>query len=263
MKLKQNVLIAKVEAGKEFFKNFVANYIQFFKGKQEAFRGIKKTYTAREGFHDDPSMRGHVKVSTTVKEKLDYMEENNAEHINNLFAMEATNASGKVKALLEVDGVTFGTLSSLELLRLKDFLEKELIDLYKDIPVRSDNEIWEKSTSTDYSGRDIWEQPMMSSSSKTTTISSRILEDPNIEKLGAGGKYTPQVVEVKKLEEIGDYTVQKFSGEISHVERADIQRRKSKLLIAVIAALKVANDTEIVESELTSEKLFDYLHRGK
>lgn len=261
--MKLNVLIAKAEAGKDVLKSSISNFIAFFKSKQEAFRGIKKTYSPKEGFHDDPSMRSNLKVATTVEEKLNYFEGTNAEHINNLLSQEATNASDTIKTELIVDGISFGILSSLELLRLKDIVDGHLVDFYKDIPVRSDTENWEPSNDPEYAKREVWEAPVLKTTTKTTTITSRILEDPNIANLKDGAKYTPQVVEVKKQEETGDATMQKFSGEISHVERAAMQRRKSNLSIAILAALKEANDAEVVESQMTAEKLFNYLHRGK
>ena len=48
----------------------------------------------------------------------------------------------------------------------------------------------------------------------------------------------------------------------SHRERAELLRRRTKLLTAVIEALKEANDVEAIESNMTAEKLFGYLHKG-
>ena len=62
---------------------------------------------------------------------------------------------------------------------------------------------------------------------------------------------------------MGDYTFQKFSGEMSHRERAEILKRRTKLLSAVIESLKTANDVEATSSAMTSKRLFGYLHNGK
>lgn len=58
--------------------------------------------------------------------------------------------------------------------------------------------------------------------------------------------------------ELGDYTMQRFSGEWTPRQRALALQRSS----ATIAALKTANEVEEVKSELDSEWLLKYL-QGK
>ena len=71
------------------------------------------------------------------------------------------------------------------------------------------------------------------------------------------------VVQRKKTVEIGDYTHQRFTGEWSQKQRADLLARRSKLLKAVIAALKEVNDQEAIEPNLDTNALIDYIHYGK
>ena len=64
-----------------------------------------------------------------------------------MFNCEATNASGTARADLIVDGKVIANLSSLELLKLKSFLENpQLQEMLQNIPVRKDSEIWEPCT---------------------------------------------------------------------------------------------------------------------
>lgn len=264
MSIKLNVLLAKTEHSASQFKKLISDYVAFFKGKQGDFRGIKKTYSPREGTVDEPSMRGNVSVVTTVGEKLHWLEETLEEHINNLFSVEATNASGTVKAKLVVDGVDFGELSSLELLRLKSILEtQDLEQLYANIPVRSDSDIWKLTEDTQYVGRNIFESPRQEGIKKSITKTSYILSDPNVQYLKDTSKYVPQVASQDTVLELGDYTVQHFTGESTHRDRAEILKRRSKLLGAVIEALKVANEANSISSSVTAEKIFGYLHRGR
>lgn len=65
-----NTLLAKVEHGASRFSKMVRDYLAFFKGKQGAFMGIKKTHVPREGFVEDKSYIANTKVITTVGEKL-------------------------------------------------------------------------------------------------------------------------------------------------------------------------------------------------
>ena len=76
-------------------------------------------------------------------------------------------------------------------------------------------------------------------------------------------KYTAVLGSKDTVLELGDYTLQQFSGEYSHRQRAEILARRSKLLSAVIEALKEANDKEVVKSNLTALVLFNYLHYGQ
>lgn len=264
MSVKLNVLLAKTEHSSGSYKKMVADYLAFFKGQQGQFRGIKKTYTPNPDTVDIPSERGAIKVVTTVGEKLAWFEDTAKEHINNLFAVEATNASGEATATLVVDGVTFGIFTSLELLRLKSLLEDANLEaMYANIPVRSDSEIWDANTQEEYSDREILQSPLQEGIKKSIMKTQYILEDPNVQHLKDASRYVPQVASKDTVLELGKYTVQGFSGESTHRKRAEILKRRSKLLSAVVEALKTANEAETVQSQLTAEKLFSYLHRGE
>ncbi len=259
--MKLNVLLAKTEHSASQFKKLLSDYVAYFKGKQSDFKGIKKTYTPREGVIDEPQMRGTLQIVTTVGEKLDWLKSTTAQHIDNLFAVEATNSSGTAKANLIVGDIDFGSMSSLELLRLNSMLDNGDFDaMYQNIPVRSDAETWVPTTNEMYAKRaGVMEAPLSSGIKKSITKEDYILKDPNLE----GLKDTPVVKTKDTIIELGDYTIQHFSGESSHRERAEILRRKSLLKSAVIEALKVANDAPVMSSEMTSAKLFGYLHEGK
>lgn len=262
--MKLNTKLAKTEHSGSQFKALITAYNAFFKGKQSEFKGVKKTYQPKDGTADEPSMRGNTNVVTTVNEKLKWLVDTSSEHIDNVFSVEATNASNTAKAPLVVDGVNFGDLSSLELLRLKSFLEAgELEQMYANIPVRSDSENWDATAELQYKDRSIFETPELKGTKKTIQKEAYILPDPNVDKLRDSSKYVPQVASKDTVLDLGDYTVQHFSGESTHRERAEILARRSKLISAVIEALKVANDVETVQSSLTAKKLFDFIHGSK
>lgn len=258
------ILLAKVDTTSARFRASLQDYLKFFKDSQGSFKGIKKTYAPRPDTIDEPSERQNKIVVTTVKEKLDWFVENNTEYLQDILNIEATNAAGMAKAELKVGGQSFGELSSLELLRLKGFLESSDFEkMYLNLPVRPDNEIWAKSDNEMYVNREIYETPLQSGVKKSTEKVSYILEDPNIANMKNADAYKPQVA-VKTIPiELGDYTIQNFSGETSHRERAEILRRRSELLTAVVIALKEANNVEVVESKFKAGDFFDYLHTGK
>lgn len=265
MAKKLNVLLSVTDHLAGQFKSRLEEYGKFFRGHQGAFKGVRKTYSPKPDTIDEPSARATTQVVTTVDEKLLYLEETSAEYINAVFAQEATNASGKVKAELIVDGKSFGTYSSLELLRLISTLEAgNLKAAYENIPVRSDSAIWEEAHKDEaYKNRKgIYASELVKGTKKTTEKENYILIDPN---LGKSDKYSPQPqVATKNITiELGEYTIQEFSGEWSHRQRAELLARRDKLVTAAKEALKVSNEVDSVESSLTATKLFDYLHKGK
>lgn len=263
MALKLHVVLAKTDQGAGPFKAIQTDYLKFFKDEQGKFKGIRKTYTPYPGTADLPSMRESRQVVTTVDEKLAWFTDSVSDHIDNMLTVAATNASGKAKANLVVDGIILGQMSSLELLELKNMLEKgDLLQMYSNIPVRSDADIWTASEDDQYSGRFVFESDLKKGNQTTTDKESYILPDPNIAGLKEA-QYKPQVAEKTTVRAIGDYTFQTFSGEYNTRQKADILQRRTKLLTAITEALKIANEAEVVTSVLPSRVLLNYLHYGK
>lgn len=262
-KLKLNVVLAKTDVLSKLFKNSIIEYLQFFTNKQGCFLGEKKTYIPSDDAVDEPNRRATLNVVTTVDEKLSWFERINEEYLKHLFDQERTNSSGVAKAELIVEGTSFGTLTSLELLRLKSILEdKNLKDMYSNIPTRSDAENWTKTSQEMYTGRDIYELPLVAADNKTTIKESYILEDPNVLS-GKATSYSPQIGTKHITSILGKGSYQKFSGEWSNRQRAELLRRKEALHIAVIEALKKANNIEILESDLNIISILRYIHRGE
>jgi len=261
--MKLNVLLAINEQGKARFKAMVKDYIHFFQKKQGSFRGEKRTYTPREGTIDEPTKRGVVRVATTVDEKILYFIQNNGPIIDNLLTQEKTNGSTHTIEL-KVGSHIFGHFNALELLRLKSIIESadfgQFNEMLSSIPTRSDAELWEKSTSPDYEGRfEIWETPLIKGVSKSTMKEHYVLEDPNLKHLKDFAGYNPPVAVKNITVELGDYTTQKFSGEISHQRRARILKRRTTLLTAIVKALKELNDVDTTPSEGNGEEFLNYI----
>ena len=264
MKQKVNTLLAVVEHSAATVLTAVREYATFFKTKQGMFLGQKNTYIPREGYPEDPTKAGITRVATTVDEKFEWLLPQLKEHYKNVFSIEATNSSGAATVELKVGNKSFGKLTALELMRLKNILtSKDLDDMYKVIPVRSDSSVWEKSKNSDYEGRAIFETPQVSGVTKTTEITEEILVDPNLDPTHLPANYRPAITQKRKTVEIGDYTIQKFSGEWNQQQRAELLKRKSELLAAVIEALKEVNDIEVKPAKLDVDAMFDFIHTGK
>lgn len=261
--IKLNVLLAKTDHLQSVFQKGIEEFAKFFKSQQGQFKGEKKTFEANSNIIESAGDKVNKLVVTTVDEKFKWLEDGSSEYIDALFSMEAINASGNAKAELKVGDISFGTFTSLELLRLKSLLENgKLIEMYETIPVRNDDEIWTLCSNDMYKNKAVvYESDLLTGVKKTTLKESYILPDPNLSK-DTGAKYVAQIAQKDSVIELGKFTFQRFSGEYSHLQRAEILQRRSILLSAVIVALKVANEGEVVESTMTAEKLFNYLHRG-
>lgn len=261
MSNKLNVLLAKTDHLAASYHAHLKNYIQFFRNKQAHFLGEKRTYTPKEGVVDDPKRRGITLLVTTVAEKLDYFKTENSNYIDSLFSVEATNASSE-QVILQVDGKSWGKFTSLELLRLKTLLESsELKGMLMEVPMRSDAEVWNPCTEEMYTEREVFESPMTIGITKTTEKESYILKDPNVDKSSINANYVPQLGTKNTVVELGDYTQQKFSGEVTQTWRANVLARRSNLLNAVIVALKKVNEQPVKQSALTADRLFGYLFK--
>lgn len=258
--MKLNVLLAKTDYLASIFAKMMAEYQHYFTNKGADFKGEKKTFDPAPGMVDEPSKRGNKLVVTTVDEKLTWLKNTSAEYIDALFAQEATNASGKAVAELKVGTVSWGMLTSLELLRLKNILENGTLEqMYTAIPTRRDDEEWEATESEQYRGRGIFESRKLENEEKTTVIENFILPDPNVGK-AANYNPPPQLGKKNTVVPVGTSTHQRFSGEWTARQKAELLKRRSTLLVAVIEALKVANEVEAERSSLTAEKIFSYLH---
>lgn len=261
--MKLNVLLALTDTLRVKFKNMLADHTRFYSKSQGSFLGSKSTYVPKEDAVDEPSRRKTIKVVSTVDEKIDYFIKESEDFIDALFSQEKTNAIGLAVAELVVNGDSWGSFTSLELLRLKSLLENsdlgKMEEMLASIPVRSDAQRWDKTTAEDYVGRNVWETPLVTGTARTTVKEEYILEDPNLK---AGVAYTPKVAVRTKSQDVGDYSTQEFSGEWSHRERTGALKRRNDLIVAVTKALKESNDCESVESDLTANKIFGYIFKG-
>lgn len=262
--MKMNTLLAKVEHSAASFNRMIGDYYAFFNKKQGMFEGIKKTFKPRDGYLEDARYMGNVKVATTVDEKLDWFEENAIPHLKDVFSIESTNSKGANKVELKVGDISFGFLSALDLMRLKTLLtKKEWEQMYENIPVRSDSEVWEACTDSEYAGREVYQTPMIAGVTRTTESEEVILKDPNLDPSKLPANYNAKVSIKKRTVETGDYTLQKFTGEWTQRQRAELLRRRSQLLAAVTEALKEVNDVDTEKPNLNVDALISFLHKGE
>lgn len=261
--LKMNTLLAKVEHATASVRRLFVDYANFFKTKQGMFRGFKKTFVPRDGYFEDPSKMGTSVVATTVDEKFEWFNTQFKAWLTDVFSVEATNSSGANRVELKVNGVSFGHLTALELMRLKSILtDKDLEAVFANIPVRSDSEVWNPTDDPEYKGRAVFQTDLIKGVTRTTEKEEVILKDPNLDPAHLPNNYQARTTIKSKTVETGDYTQQMFTGEWTQRQRAELLRRRSELLAAVIEALKEVNDNVVEKPNLDVNGLVDFLYKG-
>lgn len=262
--MKMNTLLAKVDHTSASAAAMVKDYAAFFKTKQGAFRGEKNTYSAVNGYDERPERNTQTYVQTTVHEKLKWFEERYIPYLKELFGIESTNSGDAYRVELVVDGVSFGKLSAIELMRLRNILtSRELNTMYENIPVRSDAKIYEECKDEEYKGRIVFQTPILKSDERTTEKEEIILKDPNIDPQHIPANYRAQVTVKNRTIKVAETTHQEFTGEWTQRQRAELLRRKSNLLNAITVALKEVNEVEAKEANLDVEALIKFIHYGK
>ncbi|HMT01848.1 MAG TPA: hypothetical protein PKD00_00820 [Burkholderiales bacterium] len=256
MRKTQSVLLGLREKLEKTFQGMLDDYLSKFKNKQGIFQGWNKTYTPMEGFADDPTKRSFQRVSGTVSEQLEWFKENTEDYFKTVLSIEKTNSTG-IKAELFVEGVSWGEYTVLELLRLKTILDGKLKAIIGELPIRDEKVIWTKTTKDYYGDRNVWETPIVSGFTKTTLKRTEIVHDPHIKD---APNRPPVSVQIELQVNTGEFEEQRFSGEITMLERAKIIARYDKVYTGIIEALETANSVETVESDLGT-KFINYLFK--
>lgn len=238
------------------YANMLDDMFRKFKTQQGIFKGERHTYDALEGFADEPTKRKYTAVDSTVEEQIEWFSKETRDYFKIIFSIEKTNAQG-VYANLVVDGEDWGRYSTLELLRLKSILDGKIKDMLKEMPVRSGAIIWAKSTHANDTGRKVFESQLVEGFSTTTIKDMKVVNDPHIKE--APGR-APVVQPVDTKVNVGKYSTQMYSGELSLKERAEMITRLDKVQRAVVGALAEANNSDTIESDL-GDKVLDYVFK--
>ena len=254
---KLNVLLAKTDQLNAVIKKNLTDSIATFRGKQGHFKGEKTTYKERAAEYANPSNNVDKPVSSTVQEWFDYTFKHAGEFLKAKLDQEATNCSGTAKAKLVIEGKEFGELTTGELMALKGFFEQQALrEMFEAAPTVSLTENWQPSDNVEYKRRGILEAPIQNWVDKATETTPKVEWDPL-------GKQPGIIVQLKSTVEKGDVSRQLFSGEISHIDRAEIMARLSKIVIAIKTALEEANHAEVTPSKVDPAALFTFLVKGQ
>ena len=260
---KLNVLLALREKLANRYSQMVGDYTSFFKNKQGAFQGTLKTHSPLDGYAVDATKVANVRVVTTVNEKMDWWLKEALEYFNTALAIEASNGQDAPTVELVFEGKTYGPFPATVLLRLRGLVENDkFATMLASIPVREETKVWLPiDEDEDYKKRgNIYQTERQEGETRTTETHDEILKDPNIDSQHLPSNYRATTTQVKKTVKTGDYTVQFFTGEWTHQQRANLLKRRSALIDAINIALQKVNDREAIECNVAD--LFKHLIYG-
>lgn len=227
-------------------KKILEETVTTFTKKSDHFMGMhrKLEMFAEDGIKYPEEFKA---IDTTVQAKLDHMKKTEVRYFDAMLQKEATNQTAT--ADLVVDGVTIGTgLPATFLLGMETRL-KHLRSAYEHIPTLQPGLEWEKDTTQ---GKNIYKTSRPSEKLKTETVIEPVVL------YQATKEHPAQVKEVSKVNTVGKYVQNNWSGMITPAEKSVLLGRLDKLIRAFKQARQRANTTEVVERSIGAE-LFAFI----
>jgi hypothetical protein len=244
-----------VESGlQKVWREIVAEAKVTFVKKMTHFLGSNKTLEMKDDNRVFEAAAGseHKELTTTVDDKLDYVEESGVDYLDALFQKELSNQ--EARADLVIDGVTVATgLPATFLLGMEDRL-KLIREMYQAIPTLQPGINWELDEDK---GKGIYVAKPDSVTEKTeqvikyTTVAT------------ATDNHAEQVRESPSRDVIGRYTSRTWSGMITPAKKSDLLARLDVLQRAIKQARQRANQVEVPVGKHIAADLFKYLREGK
>ena len=231
-----------IEEGISTFRNRQAHFI----GRHqvwEMFDEDRVNETPPEAFQ---------KLTTTVADKLAYIQRHVSSYFDAIYQKEHTNQSATGDIIL--DGVTVASDIPVTLLV---GLEKRLVhmrELYTAIPTLPPAFDWEKASDL---GDNVYKNANVDIKNKTEkTLCYKILAD-------ATDKHPARIETWHEDKPIGRSKTKTWSGMITTAEKSAILWRLDKLIQAIKQARQRANETEIETGLAIGDLLLNYIHGRK
>ena len=237
-------------------ENIMNETRKVFKEKPNLFNGFVRTF---KPFTDDgiDYPQDHLKLTSTVDEKLAYACATIVKYYDVLLQKETTNQVAL--ADLVVNGEVIATsLPATFLLGMESRLKK-LRDVYVQIPTLAVGTEWKSDESK---GAGVYTTVNPEETLKAVkTIKSKVLYPAQFPKEGEGGQSIPAVIDKwDESENVGKYSKTYWSGMVTSARKSQLLDRIDTLLQAVKKARQRANNTEVVNVTV-GKKLMDFINK--
>ncbi len=213
--------------------------------KSDMFDGFTRTYEPfEEGGEKQPDE--FKEMVTTVDEKLSFSLPIIAEGVDIALSREASNASGKLKARLIVDGKDYGEFDAQVLLHLEKVL-RDVRNVAEHLPTVDMTHSWTNN-----------DDERIGSLVDRDIVTYRYVEETvPVVLYEATEKHPAQVKEGKKRAQVGKFTTRNVTGRITPAQKAEIMSRIDRFLVAVNGARSEANSNVATNVTLAKEIFSD------
>lgn len=246
--------ILAVEGGKEgYFKDALVEMTNLFKNKLNHFSGFQRTLT----LHGEDTPEKQAKemaeaesqtLTTNVKAELDYL----ADVVTNYVDVIAQKDEANQRAVADIviDGkVIVNNVPATTLLSLENKL-KQLRSVYEQIPTLQPGTDWKLDPTL---GENVYIDQNKQIRSKTKKgFDYKVLTQ-------ATDKHPAQIEKWETTEDVGFFTLIRWTGMVSVAEKSELLKRFDILTAAVKQARQRANEVEISKVNI-GKALFSYLH---
>jgi len=232
------------------FKKVTNEAVATFQKHPDMFRGSTQILTHSDESRKIEDKTSHVKLETTVADKLNYVAEHGITYIDANLQKEATNQHAV--ADLIIDGKVIATsLPATFLLGL----EKKLQTIHKmamSIPTLAKGIHWEKDKTA---GDNVYRTKHATEKTRTAkSFQHKVLVE-------ATDKFPAQIKEWEEQMPIGKFVDTMESGMLSTAEKSNLLARIDKLYYATKKARQKANETVVIDKTVGKE-IFSFILGG-
>jgi len=230
-------------------KTIVGEAQNTFTKKPHMFFGFEKRL---ENYNESApeAPRERQELTTTVTDKLEYVNEHIIRYFDAVLQKELTNQTAKADIVIG-ETVLAKDMPTTFLLGLETKL-KSIRALYASIPTLPSGIGWDKDTAL---GEDIFRARNPEKKYRTAkTFKHKVLYE-------ATDHHPAQIERWEENENIGMYITDKWTGLISPAHKSDLLERLDILLRAVKRARQRGNNTQVVKTKIARD-LFDYVMEG-
>ncbi len=231
------------------FKRILAEALSVFK-KGEHFQGFTRTLSMfdEERKHEEEASFEHKDLTTTVRDKLNYVSDTITNYLDVVAQKERTNQEATGSVVID-NKVLLSDIPATMLLGLESKL-RTIREVYEAIPTLPPGIKWVKD---EVSGEDVWTTQEPETAMKTEKILKPFVL------YEATDKHPAQVKELQDTENVGIYRRTLRSGMLSPREKHELLARIDKLIRSVKVARQQANTQEVVKIEV-GKAIMNYIN---
>lgn len=217
-------------------------------GKENLFMGATRTLKMFDTESEHLNTKESVNLETTVDENIDYLIDPVGDYWDAILQKDLTNQTATADIIIDGQTIAAG-LPATFLLNMETKLG-ELRRVYDSIHTLAPGIKWEID-------RDHSKMGVFTANENETFKTEKMVEF--VIAAEATEQHPAQVREVPKTTNVGKYSLQKWCGLLSPLEKAMRIQRLDKLIRAVKKARQRANKAEIVNAHVAGD-LFSYIN---